>query len=58
LIKKKNNGVELQFPLEKKMAGISYVDVTTGENPPMYRKLTGVDYTLQPFSVAIISLKE
>jgi hypothetical protein len=58
LINKKNNTVQLQLPVETKDSEISYVDVTTGENPPMKRQLTDVDYALQPFAVAVISLKE
>ena len=57
LINKKNNEVKLQMPDEVKDSWISYVDVTTGENPPMKVRLIGREITLKPYAVAVVLLK-
>jgi hypothetical protein len=57
LINKRNTEVQLQLPEDSKDAWISYVDVTTGENPPSKEKLTGNTIKLKPFSVVVVKLK-
>lgn len=56
LINKKNAEAQVQLPLEAKGSWVSCVDVTTGENPPAKRQLTGSTINLKPFSVAVIKL--
>ena len=57
LINKKNVAVQVQLPAEAKDAWVSYVDVTTMENPPVKMQLTSNTISLKPFSVAVINLK-
>ena len=56
LINKKNTAVQIQLPEEARDAWVSYVDVTTMENPAGKQQLTGNTINLKPFSVAVISL--
>jgi hypothetical protein len=58
LINKKNIETPLQLPDEAKNAQISFVDITTGEKPPMKSQLTGNSITLRPYAVAVVLLKE
>jgi len=57
LINKKNEELRVQLPAETKDATISYVDISTRENPPVREPVTGNTITLRPFSVAVIKFK-
>jgi len=57
LINKRNEEVQLQLPPDAKDAWVSYVDVTTRENPPSKEQLMDNLIKLKPFSVAVIHLK-
>lgn len=57
LINKRNEEVQLQLPAVAKGTWISYVDITTRDNPPTKEQLTGNTITLNPFSVAVIKFK-
>jgi hypothetical protein len=57
LINKRNEEVQLQLPTDARDASISYVDITTGENPPAKEQLTGNTIKLNPFSVVVIKFK-
>ena len=57
LINKINKEIQIQLPAETKDASFSYVDIITGDNPPMKEQLTDPIITLKPFSVVIIKLK-
>jgi len=57
LINKKNEEVKLQLNAEAKNATISYVDISTRENPPVNVNLVGNTIQLKPFSVAVVKLK-
>jgi len=54
LINKVDKEVQLDLPEETKDASISYVDMTTGDNPPAKEQLSGNKIKLNPFSVAVI----
>ena len=54
LINKELKDVQFQLPKDAKAASITYVDATTGENPPVTKKLTGNTIKLSAFSVAVI----
>ena len=54
LINKKNVEVQVQLPISAKVSSMSYVDITTMENPPVKVQLTSNTVTLKPFSVAVI----
>jgi len=57
LINKKNEETQIQLPAEAINAQVSNVDIITKENPPHQEPLVGSILKLQPFSVAIIKLK-
>ena len=54
LINKEDQPASFQLPINAKSATISYVDETTGENPPATKKLTSNTIKLNGFSVAVI----
>ncbi|MEO9003733.1 MAG: glycosyl hydrolase family 39 [Ginsengibacter sp.] len=54
LINKRNREVQLQIPKYAKGASMTYVDLSTGENPPKEIQLSGNTINLNAFSVAII----
>lgn len=54
LINKEQKEVQFQLPKNANGASVSYVDATTGENPPAKKKLTGNTLKLRGFSVAVI----
>ncbi|MDQ2862055.1 MAG: glycosyl hydrolase family 39 [Bacteroidota bacterium] len=54
LINKDLQDVQFQLPKDAKAVSISYVDPSTGENPPATQKLTGNTVKLSGFSVAVI----
>ena len=56
LINKKNTPIELKLPVEMNGATMSYVDSSTGENPPAKAGLLNGKMTLKPFAVAVIDL--
>jgi hypothetical protein len=56
LINKKNTRTEIKLPKEFIEARISYVDVSTGENPPASTRLLTGTLILEPFAVAVIEL--
>ena len=56
LINKRNAHAEVMFPKEIIGAKISYVDITTGENPPANVKLLNEKIILEPFAVAVVEL--
>lgn len=56
LINKRNEEVKLQLPPDVKSTIVSYVDVSTGENPPAQVQIQGNSIVLRPFSVAVIKL--
>ena len=56
LINKKNTRAEVKLPKEFIGAKISYVDVSTGGNPPASRGLLTGKVVLEPFEVAVIEL--
>lgn len=56
IINKKNTSVELKLSKEISGAKISYVDLTTGENPPACSNLLTEKLKLEPFAVAVIEL--
>ena len=58
LINKRNEGIQVQLPMNTQNSWISYVDVTTRENPPVKVKLTSNTIKLRPFSVAVIKLND
>jgi len=58
LINKKNEEIQLQLPAEVKNASISYVDITTQENPPGKVELAGNTILLKPFSVTVVKFAE
>ena len=58
LINKRNIEVPLQLPPDAINAWVSYVDVTTHENPPMKVRLVGDNIVLKPFSVMVLKLKD
>ena len=57
LINQQNKEVQINLPPEAEGAVASYVDVTTGENPPAQVKLVNATITLKPFGVEVIQLK-
>lgn len=56
LINKKNTRVEMTLPQATRATRVSYVDITTGENPPGRATVTGGKIVLEPFSVAVVEL--
>lgn len=56
LINKKNIETPLQLPAEIKDTWMTYVDITTRENPPQKIQLTDVNITLKPYAVAVVTL--
>ncbi|MEP7143468.1 MAG: glycosyl hydrolase family 39 [Ferruginibacter sp.] len=56
LINKKNTRAEVKMPEEFANARISYVDLTTGENPPAKANLTNGIIILGPFAVAVVEI--
>jgi hypothetical protein len=56
LINKMNARTEIKLPNEISGARISYVDVSTGENPPVCTTLLTDKVVLEPFEVAVIEL--
>ncbi|MBS1669126.1 MAG: glycosyl hydrolase family 39 [Bacteroidetes bacterium] len=58
LINKKNEEVKVQLPPEAKEAWLTYVDVSTRENPPVKEQLTSTEIHLRPFSVAVIKFNK
>jgi len=54
LINKELNDVQFQLPKNAEVVSITYVDASTGENPPAKKKLTGNMVKLGGFSVAVI----
>ncbi|HKO79660.1 MAG TPA: hypothetical protein VJU78_04655, partial [Chitinophagaceae bacterium] len=56
LINKKNTRAEVLLPKEISGARISYVDITTGENPPATANLLNEKIILEPFAVAVVEL--
>jgi len=57
LINKKNTRIELTLNAATSAAKMSYVDLTTGENPPASINLTNGKITLEPFAVAVVDLR-
>jgi len=55
-INKKNIRVELSLSNDLNGARISYVDVTTGENPPASGNVQNEKLVLEPFEVAVVEL--
>ena len=56
LINKKNTRVEVKMPKEITTAKISYVDITTGENPPAKANIINGIIILEPFAVAVVEI--
>jgi hypothetical protein len=56
LINRRNTRVEATIAQATGTAKISYVDVTTGENPPAKTNIAGGKITLEPFAVAVVEL--
>ena len=56
LINKRNKAVQLQLPSKLKNNWMSFVDGSTGENPPTKVQLNDNTVTLKPFAVAVIKL--
>lgn len=56
LINKKNTRVEAMLPKEMIGARVSYVDITTGENPPASTNALNGKIILEPFAVAVVEL--
>jgi hypothetical protein len=56
LINKKNTRVDIKMPKEITTAKISYVDITTGENPPAKANITNGTIILEPFAVAVVEI--
>jgi hypothetical protein len=56
LINKKNIRAELKLSKEISGAKISWVDITTGENPPASVNLLTEKIVLEPFAVAVVEL--
>ena len=54
LINKELQEVQFQLSKNAKAVSITYVDASTGENPPVTKKLTGGTVKLSGFSVAVI----
>lgn len=54
LINKEDKDAQLQLPSFTNNTSISYVDTTTGENPPAKEKLNSNTITLRGFSVAVV----
>jgi hypothetical protein len=54
LINKRNKEISIDLPAEAKNVSVSYVDVTTGDNPPAHYQLAGNTITLKPFSVVVV----
>jgi hypothetical protein len=57
LINKHNTPTQVLLPADVNNAIIKQVDVTTRENPPAQKALTGNLVTLQPFSVTVVEIK-
>ncbi len=58
IINKRNREIQLKLPAEANDAHISFVDVSTGENPVAQHQLTGNTVTVKPFSVSVIKCKD
>jgi hypothetical protein len=58
LINKEQQEVQIQLSDKAKGGSITYVDTTTGENPPAKKKLTGNTVNLGSFAVAVIDFPE
>jgi hypothetical protein len=56
LINKKNTTVKVQLPAEARNSSVSFVDLTTMEDPPGKMQLMDDAINLKPFSVAVISI--
>jgi hypothetical protein len=54
LINKELKDVQVQLPKNSKAVSVTYVDVTTGENAPATKKLTGNSIELTGFAVAVV----
>jgi hypothetical protein len=54
LINKELKDVQVQLPKNSKAVSVTYVDVTTGENAPATKKLTGNRIELTGFAVAVV----
>ena len=54
LINKEQKDTQFQLPSFTSNISISYVDTTTGENPPVKKHLTGNTIKLGGFSVAVV----
>lgn len=57
LINKHNTEVVVQLPGKEGNALIKQVDISTGENPAVQTTLAGNTVTLQPFSVAVVTIR-
>jgi len=57
LINKHNTAVHVLLPADVTSFIVKQVDVTTRENPPAQKALTGNSFTLQPFSVTVVEMK-
>jgi hypothetical protein len=58
LINKELKDVQFQLPKNAKAASVTYVDATTGENPPATKKLAGNTIKLAGFSVAVVDFNK
>ena len=58
LINKLDKKIQLDLPEDTKDALISYVDTTTGDNPPAKEQLSDNKIELNPFSVAVIKFNK
>jgi hypothetical protein len=58
LINKRNKAIQLTLPREAQNGTVEYVNISTGENPPARKKLTGDHIDLDAFSVAVIRLAD
>ena len=58
LINKEQQEVQIQLPDKAKGGSFTYVDTTTGENPPIKMNLTSNTVNLNGFSVAVIDFPE
>jgi len=57
LINKQQGEIALRLPAGANGSEMRYVDVTTGENEPAKKQLSGETITLKPFSVAVVEFK-
>jgi hypothetical protein len=55
-INQRNREMTISLPKDINDASVSYVDVSTGENPPLTEKVKGSSITIKPFAVVVMQV--